>query len=99
MGLAKLLQHVWASPTMPELMASMPISGQDGTLRRAKSTAAAHLKTGSLRNVLGVAGFVDGQQGQRWVMVAIIEHPQAQGGRPALDQLTTWVASLPHHQP
>jgi D-alanyl-D-alanine carboxypeptidase/D-alanyl-D-alanine-endopeptidase (penicillin-binding protein 4) len=99
MGLAKLLQHVWASPTMPELMASMPISGQDGTLRRAKSIASAHLKTGSLRNVLGVAGFVDGQQGQRWVMVAIIEHPQAQAGRPALDQLTTWVASLPLHQP
>jgi D-alanyl-D-alanine carboxypeptidase/D-alanyl-D-alanine-endopeptidase (penicillin-binding protein 4) len=80
-------------------MASLPISGQDGTLRRAKGTASAHLKTGSLKNVLAVAGFVDGKQGQRWVMVAIIEHPQAQAGRPVLEQLTHWVASLPHYQP
>jgi D-alanyl-D-alanine carboxypeptidase/D-alanyl-D-alanine-endopeptidase (penicillin-binding protein 4) len=49
--------------------------------------------------VLGVAGFVEGQQGQRWVMVAIIEHPQAQVGKPVLEQLTQWVASLPPHQP
>jgi D-alanyl-D-alanine carboxypeptidase/D-alanyl-D-alanine-endopeptidase (penicillin-binding protein 4) len=98
-GLVKLLQHVWTSPTMPELLASLPISGQDGTLRRSKSMAQAHLKTGSLRNVLGVAGFVEGQQGQRWVMVAIIEHPQAQVGKPVLEQLTQWVASLPPHQP
>ena len=99
LGLAQLLQHVWASPTMPELMASLPISGQDGTLRRAKSNASAHLKTGSLRNVVGVAGYIDGQQGQRWVLVAIIEHPQAPSGRAVLEQLTTWVASLPPYQP
>ncbi len=99
MGLAKLLQHVWASPTLPELMASLPIAGQDGTLRRSTSASWAHLKTGSLRNVLGVAGFVDGQQGQRWILVAIVEHSQAHAARAALDQLTTWVARLPAYQP
>ncbi len=92
-GLAVLLQHVHASPYMPELMASLPVLGQDGTLKRVQTETRAHLKTGSLRNVLGVAGYVHGAGGQRWVLVAIIEHPQAQTGRPVLQALTDWVTS------
>ncbi len=92
-GLAVLLQHVYASPYMPELVASLPVLGQDGTLRRVQTETKAHLKTGSLRNVLGVAGYVHGAAGQRWVLVAIIEHPQAQAGRPVLQALTDWVTS------
>ena len=51
-----------------------------------------HLKTGSLRNVLGVAGFVEGSGGRRWVLVAIVEHPQAQAGRPVLQSVVDWAA-------
>ncbi len=97
-GLAVLLQRAWAAPYMPEWIASLPISGQDGTLRRSKAQASAHLKTGSLRNVLAVAGYVDGAAGQRWTLVAIIEHPQAQAGRAVLDALVDWTAKL-NHQP
>ena len=97
-GLAALLQRVWSAPYMPELMASLPISGTDGTLRRHKTLGYAHLKTGSLRNVLAVAGYVEGQAGQRWALVAIIEHPQAHTGRPVLEALTDW-AAMQHHQP
>ena len=32
--LARLLQTAWASPLMPELMSSLPVTGVDGTLRR-----------------------------------------------------------------
>ena len=92
-GLATLLQQVYASPYMPELMASLPVLGQDGTLKRVQTETRAHLKTGSLRNVLGVAGYVHGAAGQRWVLVALIEHPQAQAGRPVLQALTEWVTS------
>ena len=92
-GLATLLQQVYASPYMPELMASLPVLGQDGTLKRVQTETRAHLKTGSLRNVLGVAGYVHGATGQRWVLVALIEHPQAQAGRPVLQALTDWVTS------
>ena len=43
---------------MPELMASLPVTGLDGTLRRSRASAGrAHLKTGSLRDVAGVAGY------------------------------------------
>ena len=99
LGLAALLQRMWRGPYMPELVASLPISAQDGTLRRTQAKAQAHLKTGSLNQVLGVAGYVDAEKGQRWVVVALLEHPQAQQGRAVLDALIDAVALLPPHQP
>jgi D-alanyl-D-alanine carboxypeptidase/D-alanyl-D-alanine-endopeptidase (penicillin-binding protein 4) len=90
--LARLLQAAWDSPVMSELMSSLPVSGTDGTLRR--STAApgrAHLKTGSLRDVAGVAGYVWSANGRRHVVVAVVNHPQAAAARPALDALVQWV--------
>ncbi len=89
--MVRLLQVVWASPTMPELVSSLPVSGVDGTLRRSKSpTGRAHLKTGSLRDVMGVAGIVLGNSGRRYVVVAIVNHPNANAARPALDALVKW---------
>jgi D-alanyl-D-alanine carboxypeptidase/D-alanyl-D-alanine-endopeptidase (penicillin-binding protein 4) len=93
-ALARLLQTAWRSPLMPELMSSLPISGVDGTLRRSKSKmiGSAHLKTGSLRDVSGVAGYVDGASGQRYVLVAIVNHPNALAARTAIDALIDWTA-------
>jgi serine-type D-Ala-D-Ala carboxypeptidase/endopeptidase (penicillin-binding protein 4) len=89
--LARLLQQAYASAVMPELMSSLPVSGLDGTLRRARSTPGrAHLKTGSLRDVAGVAGFVLSDSGRRFVLVAIINHANANQARPALDALVQW---------
>jgi len=90
--LARVLQKVWDSPTMPELMASLPIAGLDGTLRRSRvSGGRAHLKTGSLRDVQGLAGYVLSHGGRRYVLVGIVQHPQAGAARPALDALVQWV--------
>lgn len=91
-GLGTLLQRMWVEPYMPEFIASLPVSGQDGTLKRLRSQAVAHLKTGSLRNVMAVAGFVDVQGGERRVLVAIIEHPQAQTGRGVIEAVVDWAA-------
>jgi D-alanyl-D-alanine carboxypeptidase/D-alanyl-D-alanine-endopeptidase (penicillin-binding protein 4) len=93
-SLARLLQAAWASPVMPELLASLPITGVDGTLRRSQSRAvgAAHLKTGSLRDVLAIAGYVHAASGRRYVLVAIVNHPNAGAARPALDALIDWTA-------
>jgi serine-type D-Ala-D-Ala carboxypeptidase/endopeptidase (penicillin-binding protein 4) len=89
--LARLLQSAWASPVMPELMASLPVSGADGTLLRSRaSPGRAHLKTGSLRDVAGVAGYVLTNGGRRLVVVAVINHPNANAARPALDALVQW---------
>ena len=76
-------------------MSSLPVTGMDGTLKRSKAQSVAHLKTGSLRDVAGVAGYVDGPKGRRWVLVAILNHPNANAGRPALDALIDWAAQQP----
>jgi len=91
-GLARLLQTAWASPLMPELMSSLPIAGIDGTLKRsqAQSPGRAHLKSGSLRDVVAVAGYVHAASGQRYVLVALVNHANANAARPALEALLDW---------
>ncbi|MBU3897459.1 MAG: D-alanyl-D-alanine carboxypeptidase/D-alanyl-D-alanine-endopeptidase [Gammaproteobacteria bacterium] len=91
-ALARLLQTAWASPLMPELMNSLPIAGVDGTLKRsrAQSMGRAHLKTGSLNGVLAVAGYVHAPSGKRYVLVALINHANANAARPALEALLDW---------
>ncbi len=94
LALARLLQTAYLSPLMPELMSSLPITGVDGTLRRNRSRSAgnAHLKTGSLRDVAAFAGYVHAASGRRYVLVGIINHANANAGRPALDALLDWAA-------
>jgi serine-type D-Ala-D-Ala carboxypeptidase/endopeptidase (penicillin-binding protein 4) len=91
--LARLLQVAWASPLMPELASSLPLPGVDGTMRRARGALGlAHLKTGSLRDVAGVAGYVEGASGKRYVLVAIANHANANAIRPAIEALIQWTA-------
>ena len=93
-ALGRMLQVAWRSPVMSELMSSLPASGVDGTLKRRglRSGGAAHLKTGTLRDAAGVAGYVDGTSGRRYVVVAIANHANAAAARPAFDALVDWVA-------
>jgi len=91
--LGQLLHAAWASPFMPELMASLPAAGQDGTLRRGRrNIGLAHLKTGSLHHVAGIAGYVHGAGGRRHVLVAVANGREAQSARPAFDALVEWAA-------
>ncbi len=92
--LGRLLQAAWSSAVMSELMSSLPVAGIDGTLRKSKGTPGrAHLKTGSLRDVVGVAGYVLADSGRRYVVVGIVNHPNANAARPALEALAEWAAS------
>lgn len=91
-SMAALLHWVWGQGFMPELIASLPITGMDGTLKRSKSSAMAHLKTGSLRDVMGIAGYVDAANGQRFVLVAMVNHANANQARPVMDALIDWTA-------
>ncbi|MEY4561736.1 MAG: hypothetical protein RLZZ618_1013 [Pseudomonadota bacterium] len=93
--LARVLQSSWGSPVMSELMSSLPVTGMDGTLRRTRYAPAgrAHLKTGSLNDVTGLAGYVLGDSGKRYVLVAIVNHANAAAARPALDLLVQWAAA------
>ena len=93
-ALGRMLQAAYASPLMPELMGSLPINGVDGTLRRAKPRASgyAHLKTGSLNEVVAVAGYVHAPAGKRYVLVAIVNHPNARAARPAIEAMIDWAS-------
>ncbi|GAA6118848.1 D-alanyl-D-alanine carboxypeptidase/D-alanyl-D-alanine-endopeptidase [Acidovorax sp. FG27] len=94
-ALARMLQAAWASPAMPELMASLPIVGVDGTLRRTqgRATGSAHLKTGTLRDVTAMAGYVHAASGRRYVLVALVNHANAPAARPAIEALVEWAAA------
>ncbi len=94
--LALMLKASQQSRWAPELMMSLPVVGVDGTMRnRLKASPAggqARLKTGTLKNVAALAGFVPDAQGRQHAFVAMINHDRALAARPALDALVDWVA-------
>jgi len=75
LSMASLLRRAWDSPYMPELAASLPLSGMDGTLRlRFDDEPLAgqlHLKTGSMDHVTAIAGYAMARSGRRYVVVAL----------------------------
>jgi len=88
------LHSLWA----PEFLSSLPIAATDGTMRRRlhDSPAAQHarIKTGSLKNVIAIAGYVPDAFNQPVIVVAILndEHVANGAGRAVLDALIDWVA-------
>ena len=73
--MAAMLQFAWRQPYMPEYLASMSLSGLDGTLRQrfgdTQLVGKAHLKTGSLDHVTAIAGFLQTRSGRRVAVVAM----------------------------
>jgi D-alanyl-D-alanine carboxypeptidase/D-alanyl-D-alanine-endopeptidase (penicillin-binding protein 4) len=91
-SLARLLRHAFDGPLMPELMASLPLVGVDGTMRKRNGAAgSAHIKTGLLADVRAIAGYVHAASGRRYAVVAIINHANAGSGQAAHDALLDWV--------
>ena len=94
-SLARLLAAAWASPVMPELVSSLPIAAIDGTTRKKYNgngvAGQAHLKTGSLEGVRGIAGYLLDKKGQRHLVVFMVNHPKAGEAQPAFDALLEWL--------
>ncbi len=87
---------MWADPTMPEWLSSLPVAGVDGTARRmTAATGQAHLKTGSIEGVASVAGIVHDAQGRRQVFVAVVNDAQAGRARPVLQAALGWAQGTP----
>lgn len=90
--LTALVQAGWRSGAMPQWLASLPRAGENGTARRMNAGGARwYLKTGSLRDVTGVAGVVVTRDGRRYAVAAIVNHPQAHRGRGAIEALLRWL--------
>jgi len=94
-NLARLLAAGWASPAMPEFVSSLPIAATDGTTKRRFHgngfAGRAHLKTGSLDGVRGIAGYLLDREGQRHLVVFMVNHPNAARAQPAFDALLEWM--------
>jgi len=97
--LGQLLVHAYNSPVMPEMMASLPILSQDGTIKQrlkgSQSDGRAHLKTGSINSVSAIAGYVLDANSHRHVLVMLVNHARAGASKAAQDALIEWV----HQQP
>ena len=100
-ALANLLRHASRHPQGERFANSLSIAGVNGTaarMARAPGSAArgnAQLKTGTLKDVTGIAGYVNAVNGARYVVVGFVNHPNAPAARPALEALVEWTASQP----
>ena len=101
--LARMLQAAYTGKNAADLQMSLPTAGVDGTLRdRLKNSRAsgwARLKTGTLKNVVALAGYVNDAEGRPWAVAMMINHDDASRGRPVLDALVDHIARQgPHPQ-
>jgi D-alanyl-D-alanine carboxypeptidase/D-alanyl-D-alanine-endopeptidase (penicillin-binding protein 4) len=99
-GLLALLRANLHHPHGTAFLESLPIAGVDGTASRMADRGIlklalgnARVKTGSLRDVAAIAGYVQSRNNQPLVVVAIINHPNAPQARPVLDAILEWAAT------
>lgn len=95
--MAGLLQAGARSNWYAEFASSLPVASMDGTMRRrlkgGPAELRARIKTGTLKDVVAIAGYVRDINDQQWVVVAMINHEEAVRAKAALDELINWVAA------
>lgn len=83
-GMAKVLIGARQSRFAPEFLTSLSLGGLDGTLQKRfqnlDDPSRVRMKTGTLRDVSCVAGYVTGKSGKAYAVVIFVNHPGAQNG-------------------
>ena len=99
-SLIALLKHEASKPNFSDFYNSLSIAGVDGTVKSMgrdgstpKAYGNARLKTGTLKDVSAIAGYVTGRSGRQYVVVAMVNHDDAPKARAALYQLVEWTAN------
>jgi len=94
-ALNQMLRAAYNSPLFAEFASALPIVALDGTLKRRFNGSAlsgnAHLKTGSLRDVSALAGYVTTVRGQQVSFVMLVNHANARRSEAAQRALLEWV--------
>jgi len=96
-SLGQLLAYMYGRPTMPEYLASLSVVGVDGTMRKrlrgSPVKGQAHIKTGTVRGASGIAGYMLDRNGERWVVVALMDGKRVNtwSAHAVQDTLLSWV--------
>lgn len=89
--LLMILQTIYNDPFMPEMIASFPIASIDGTLKNKMKTTKfsrnGHFKTGSLKNVVGIAGFFLSDAKEMKAFIFMMNHEDAKNAQPFIEDL------------
>ncbi len=95
-AMTKLLVAGWQGPYMPEYLASLPITGRDGTMARRKvAEERGRIKTGYLADVRSIGGYVQATSGRRYAVYAGVDGERSvPGGIAFLNALIDWVYAL-----
>lgn len=98
--MGEMLVDAYNSPYRDDLMNSMAVLGVDGTLKnRMKNSSLAgrgRFKTGTLRDVRALAGYLQAANGQMYVISILHNDPRARASvRAAHDDLVEWVFAGP----
>ncbi|MGQ0430584.1 MAG: D-alanyl-D-alanine carboxypeptidase/D-alanyl-D-alanine endopeptidase [Gammaproteobacteria bacterium] len=83
-SMGRMLAAAWKSRFAPEFLASLALGGLDGTLEKRFSHLAdpsrIRMKTGTLRDVSTIAGYVTGASGRNYAVVVFANHAGVQNG-------------------
>jgi D-alanyl-D-alanine carboxypeptidase/D-alanyl-D-alanine-endopeptidase (penicillin-binding protein 4) len=96
-NMAKLLVGAHKSRYAPEFLTSLSLGGLDGTLEKrfedVDDPSRIRMKTGTLRDVSCIAGYVVGRSRRIYAVVVFVNHPGAQNGigEPIQTALVDWV--------
>jgi D-alanyl-D-alanine carboxypeptidase/D-alanyl-D-alanine-endopeptidase (penicillin-binding protein 4) len=96
-SMAKVLIGAHESRYAPEFLTSLAIGGLDGTLEKrfqnVDDPSRIRMKTGTLRDVSCIAGYVVGKSGRTYAVVVFVNHPGAQNGigEPIQASIIDWV--------
>jgi serine-type D-Ala-D-Ala carboxypeptidase/endopeptidase (penicillin-binding protein 4) len=96
-SMARLLVGAREGRYAPEFLTSLSLGGLDGTLQKrfehVDDPSRIRMKTGTLRDVSSIAGYVTGRSGKTYAVVVFVNHPGAQNGigEPIQTTVIDWV--------
>ena len=83
-SMAKILIGARQSRFAPEFLTSLSLGGLDGTLEKRfqniDDPSRVRMKTGTLKDVSCIAGYVTGKSGKTYAVVVFVNHPGSQNG-------------------
>jgi D-alanyl-D-alanine carboxypeptidase/D-alanyl-D-alanine-endopeptidase (penicillin-binding protein 4) len=96
-NLVDILQYGWASNFRPEFLSSLPLSALDGTMRKrlkdSELVGRARIKTGLVKGVRSMAGYVNARNGIHYSVAMLIDSNKVNfwNGNQIQDAVLKWV--------